>query len=355
MIDLEQRFAAASARAPFHLVLFDLDGFKAFNDRFGHPAGDALLARVSFDFAAAIAPYGSSYRIGGDEFCALIDVGDHKLESVTGAACAALSDDGDGFPVKTSYGAACVPTEATTASEALRMADTRLYQDKAHRREGPRDETHSALLQAIRERHPDLHQHVSEVADLSRAVAAQMGFDSREMSVVVRAAELHDVGKIAIPDTILDKPGPLNEREWEHMERHTVLGERILASAPALKGIAKIVRASHERYDGAGYPDGLAGERIPLGARIIFVCDAFNSMTSERPYTERKTAREALSEIRRCAGSQFDPQVVVALGIVLDEGHAPWLGERPPATGLGAAAADGPARRSGARRRALHV
>ncbi len=256
-------------------------------------------------------------------------MGAGKFESVMGAACAGLSESGEGFDVRTSYGAVAVPAEATEASESLRIADGRLYQDKDQRREGPRDQTHSALLQAIRERHPDLHQHLSEVADLARAVSVQMGLDPREQAAVVRAAELHDVGKIAIPDTILDKPGPLNEREWEFMERHTVLGERILAAAPALRGVADIVRASHERYDGGGYPDGLAGESIPLGARIIFVCDSFNSMTSERPYSEKRTAAEALCEIRRCAGSQFDPQVVVALGIVLDEGRAPWVGAAP--------------------------
>ena len=330
MLNLEQRFARAGESPPFYLVLFDLDGFKLYNDRFGHPAGDALLRRVSGRFAHALAPHGSSYRIGGDEFCALIDVGEDAFENVMRAACEALSESGEGFSVRTSYGAVCVPVEAKDSSEALRVADGRLYQDKDQRREGPRDQTHSALLQAIRERHPDLHQHLSEVADLSRAVAVQMGLDPREQSAVVRAAELHDVGKIAIPDTILDKPGPLNEREWEFMERHTVLGERILAAAPALRGVAAIVRASHERYDGAGYPDALAGEGIPLGARIIFVCDAFNAMTGARPYAGRRTAAQALSEIRRCAGSQFDPQVVVALGIVLDEGRAPWVG-RPPA------------------------
>ena len=224
MLDLEQRFASAPDCDPFYLVLFDLDGFKLYNDRFGHPAGDALLRRVSTHFAHALAPYGSSYRIGGDEFCALVDVGAGKFESVMGAACAGLSESGEGFDVRTSYGAVAVPAEATEASESLRIADGRLYQDKDQRREGPRDQTHSALLQAIRERHPDLHQHLSEVADLARAVSVQMGLDPREQAAVVRAAELHDVGKIAIPDTILDKPGPLNEREWEFMERHTVLG-----------------------------------------------------------------------------------------------------------------------------------
>ncbi len=328
MSDLEHRFACAGERDPFYLVLFDLDGFKLYNDHFGHPAGDALLTRVSDHFSHAVAPYGDSYRIGGDEFCALIDVREGRLESVLGAACAALSETGDGFAVRTSCGAVRVPSEATSASDALRIADNRLYQDKEERR-GPTDHTHSVLLQAVRERHPDLHQHLEEVAALSRAVALQMGLGARDLDQVVRAAEMHDVGKIAIPDTVLDKPGPLNEREWELMERHTVLGERILAAAPALRPIAEIVRASHERYDGTGYPDGTAGESIPLASRIIFVCDSLNSMTSERPYAGRRTTREALSEIRRCAGSQFDPQVVVALGIVLDEGTAPVAGVAP--------------------------
>jgi diguanylate cyclase (GGDEF)-like protein len=357
MSDLEQRFAGAAERDPFYLVLFDLDGFKLYNDHFGNPAGDELLQRVSADFAHAIAPHGDSYRIGGDEFCALVDVREGRLESVLGVACATLAETGDGFAVRASCGAVCVPTEAADASEALRIADNRLYQDKDERR-GPRDHTHSALLQAVRERHPDLHQHLSEVAALSRAVAVQMGLGARDLAEVVRAAELHDVGKIAIPDTVLDKPGPLNEREWELMERHTVLGERILAAAPALGPIAEIVRASHERYDGGGYPDGIAGERIPLPARIIFVCDSFNSMTSERPYAGRRTAREALSEIRRCAGSQFDPQVVVALGIVLDEGRAPWAGVSPQQGASGGRAEDLTAHRAqyaGRRRRALPV
>jgi HD-GYP domain-containing protein (c-di-GMP phosphodiesterase class II) len=131
------------------------------------------------------------------------------------------------------------------------------------------------------------------------------------------AAELHDVGKVAIPDAILNKPGPLNEDEWAFMRRHTLIGERIVAAAPALCGVAKLVRASHERWDGGGYPDGIAGENIPLGARIVAVCDAYDAIVADRPYRGARSSAAALAELRRCAGTQFDPAVVEAFAAAL--------------------------------------
>jgi two-component system cell cycle response regulator len=319
MLELERRFTADVSPRSFYVVLFDLDGFKLYNDRFGHPAGDALLGRLGGHFQRAIEPYGSAYRIGGDEFCALVDSAESKFESVVRAACTALSEDGDGFAVGTSCGAVYVPTEAGSATEALGIADVRLYENKEQRRTAPQDHTRVTLLEMLRELHPHLHEHLSEVADLARAVARHMALPEEQIDEVVRAAELHDVGKIAIPDTILDKPGPLNDQERAFMERHTLLGERILRTAPALASIANLVRSSHERYDGAGYPDGLAADRIPLGARIVFACDAFSAMTSDRPYARRKPVSEAIEEMRRCAGTQFDPQVVAALRASLRE------------------------------------
>ena len=140
---------------------------------------------------------------------------------------------------------------------------------------------------------------------------------SEELDVVTRAAELHDIGKMGIPDAILSKQGPLDEQEWSFMRRHTIIGERILGAAEALRPVAKIVRSSHERFDGAGYPDRLAGEDIPLGARVVFACDAFDAMVSQRPYAASSTADQALAELRRCAGSQFDPVVVDSLCAVV--------------------------------------
>jgi HD-GYP domain-containing protein (c-di-GMP phosphodiesterase class II) len=123
---------------------------------------------------------------------------------------------------------------------------------------------------------------------------------------------LHNIGKVAIPFAVLHKPGPLDEQEWELMRRHPGIGANILSAAPALARVAEIVRCTHERHDGTGYPRGLAGEQIPLASRIVFVCDSFDAMISERPYGEVMTEADALQELRRCAGTQFDPYVVEA-------------------------------------------
>src|SRR5207253_8614016 len=131
-----------------------------------------------------------------------------------------------------------------------------------------------------------------------------------ELDEVARAAELHDVGKMAVPEQILNKPGPLDKGELEFIRQHTIVGERILAAAPALSPVARLVRASHENWDGSGYPDGLKGEEIPLASRIIAVCDAYHAMTSNRPYQAAVPQDEALAELRRCAGSHFDPVLV---------------------------------------------
>jgi two-component system, cell cycle response regulator len=137
--------------------------------------------------------------------------------------------------------------------------------------------------------------------------------------VLQNAAQLHDVGKVAIPDAIMSKPGPLDEAEWEFVRRHPVIGQRIVEAAPALMGVGELIRASHERWDGSGYPDGLAGDQIPMGARIIAVCDAYDAMTGDRPYRLGLLPQDALSELRRCAGTQFDAGVVAAFEVTIRE------------------------------------
>ncbi len=312
--DLE---AAVAARAAAQLLLFDLNGFKGYNDAFGHPAGDALLARLGRCLRDAVGAAGTAYRMGGDEFCVLLGPG--AGEQTVSAALAALSERGDGFAISASQGRAVLPAEASTAAEALRTADHRMYQDKRSVRGAAGEQATHALLRVLVERHPDVGDHSQGVADLAEAVAHHMGATDEQAREVRAGATLHDIGKAAIPDAILSKPGPLDEGERAFMQRHTLIGERIVAAAHALAGVAKLVRSSHERWDGGGYPDGIAGDAIPLGARIIFVCDAFDAMLADRPYSSSLAFEPALAELERCAGSQFDPRVVAAFVAVSRE------------------------------------
>jgi two-component system cell cycle response regulator len=213
-----------------------------------------------------------------------------------------------------------VPTEATTSTEALRIADQRMYARKSigSRASAGRQST-DVLLKVLSERSPDLGIHLDEVTELCQGVAQKLGLPDEEVAPLLQAASLHDVGKAAIPDEILTKPGPLDASEWEFMRRHTLIGQRILSAAPALTRAALFVRSSHERFDGQGYPDKLGGEDIPLGARVIGVCDAYDAMRSGRPYRAPMSMEGALAELRYGAGTQFDPLVVDAFCAVIGE------------------------------------
>jgi two-component system cell cycle response regulator len=308
---LDARLPAATVERPLVLVLFDLDGFKQYNDTFGHPAGDTLLVRLGGNLAAFLDGRGEAFRMGGDEFCALFETTGHPVEPMVLGAATALSEQGDGFTIGCSHGSITLPLEATEAVEALRIADQRMYANKHAGRTSAGRQSKDVLLRALAERHPELGTHAETVA-LAADTAEALGLPADEVEQVRHASELHDVGKVAIPDAILGKPGPLTAEEWEFVHRHPVIGERIILAAPALARVATLVRASHERWDGAGYPDGLANERIPVGARIVAVADAFAAMTAGRPYRARRTAAEALDELHRHAGTQFDPVVVDA-------------------------------------------
>jgi len=317
--DLEAAIETASERDPRLLVMYDLNGFKLYNDSFGHPAGDSLLVRVGGNLARAVAPYGRAYRLGGDEFCALMRPGESSADLLADLTRRALAETGDGFEIDAVCGLAMLPHDATTGSAALQIADRRLYASKESRPSGVTRQLRGVLLQVLGEREPALLDHLDGVAALALEVGRRMELDPESLDVLVRAAEMHDIGKMAIPETILDKPGPLDAEEWTFMRRHTILGERILSAAPALLPVARLVRSSHERWDGAGYPDGLAGAEIPQGSRVICACDAFDAIVSTRVYSAGRSQEDALAELVRCAGSQFDPDVVEALSAVVNE------------------------------------
>jgi diguanylate cyclase (GGDEF)-like protein len=321
LADLERRLTADGV-PPTLLMLFDLDGFKGYNDTFGHPAGDALLVRLGNKLATVPGGNGTVYRLGGDEFCLVATVGEGDAEPLIDRACEALCERGEGFEIGSSFGAVLLPDEATDASHALQAADERLYAQKYSRR-GESERTMAALLAALSIREPELEAQRGDVGVLAAVVGRMLGLRRDELDELERAAQLHDLGKLAVPDEILHKPGPLDEREWEFVRQHTIVGERILRASPALRSVAGIVRSSHENWDGSGYPDGLAGEEAPLAARIIRACSAFVAMISERPYRPALTEEDALAELLRLAGTEYDPTVMrVLVAHVRDEREA---------------------------------
>jgi HD-GYP domain-containing protein (c-di-GMP phosphodiesterase class II) len=185
-----------------------------------------------------------------------------------------------------------------------------MYAQKGQRAGSARSQARGVLLRVLHEREPELDRHLDGVAHLAAALGRALRLEAEDIDVLVRAAELHDIGKVAIPDEILHKSGRLTDAEWALMRKHTVIGERVLSAAPAMSQVARLVRSTHERWDGSGYPDGLAGEEIPLGSRIILICDAYNAMTEGRPYREPIGPRRATETLRDAAGTQFDPKLV---------------------------------------------
>ena len=296
------------------LALFDLDGFKAYNDAFGHPAGDLLLRRLG----ARLAEIGGrevAFRMGGDEFCILLPA-DGSADLV-GRAQLALSESGEGFTVGASAGTVALPAEARTVSEALAIADRRMYAQKRGGRTSASNQSKDVLLRAVHERSRNLGAHGGEVAELAERTARHLGLEVDMVRAVRQGAELHDIGKLAIPDTILNKPGALDDAEWGFMRRHTLVGERILAAAPALAPWQSSCARATSAGTATATPTGSPARRSRSARASIAVCDAWDAMVTDRPYRRAMPREEALAELERCAGTQFDPDVVEAFRAVL--------------------------------------
>ncbi len=317
MRDLQEACIKSTSDEPLALIIFDLNGFKHYNDTFGHPAGDALLTRLGRSLELAIVG-GCAYRLGGDEFCVLISCRNDAAAALTERLVPALSERGEGFTGGAAAGWSVIPGVETTPSGALRRADGRMYENKNNGRVSEGRLAGNVLVQVLRERDPALQHHHDGVAALAGKLCEALGLPDVEAQLVRLAAELHDVGKVAVPDEVLKKSGPLDDDEMAFIRQHTIIGQRILGASPALGYVAQLVRSSHEGFDGSGYPDGLSGEEIPLGSRIVSVCDAFHAMVSERPYRGALSVEEALAELRRCAGAQFDATIVEGFATMIE-------------------------------------
>lgn len=294
---------------PLSMVMGDLNGLKLINDAFGHEAGDRLLQDVAKVFQACCPPEYIIARWGGDEFVVLMpntseDRASQICENIK-KACITL----EGLPVQTSVslGVSTKDSSDKSLEECAKEAEDRMYRTKMLENKSNRSSFISSLEKTLWVRSHETQAHTWRLRKLVGEIGQALSLPASEIQNLELLASLHDIGKIAIPNAILDKPGTLSEEEWELMKKHPEIGYRITLSSPELSSIAEAILAHHERWDGRGYPMGLRGTDIPLNARIVAIADAYDVMVSGRPYQKGKSKREALNEIRRCAGSQFDP------------------------------------------------
>jgi two-component system cell cycle response regulator len=317
------------------LVLLELDGLQNYTDRLGYAVSDRLLHRVAGRLTNAVAPLeGTAYRIAANRFAVLVPAGGQQFGEILTAATASLGESNEEPLIGRSYGEVTLPDEATEAEGAFQIASQRLAAHQQSQHRSAKRQAHAVLMAALSARRPELRDRVRIVAYRAIALGRRLGFDREQLDDIMLAAELQDVGMLAVPESVLEKRTSLSEREIELIRAHPLAGESIVAAAPGLAPVARLVRSSYEHFDGSGYPDGLAAEAIPLGARIIAVSVAFAAMTSQRAYREAETVESALGELRRCAGSQFDPRVVEVLAEDLAEetSRAPTPEPGPVAT-----------------------
>jgi GGDEF domain-containing protein len=305
------------------LLLFDLEGVHTYNDRYGYAAGDELLRRSAQMLVHAAAPLGgTAYRLEDGRLALLVPSGDSQLGEVVMAATAALHDDGGDLMIGRACGEVAIPDEATDSDSAMQIAGQRLTAHSQRQHRSARRQAHAVLMAVLAARRPELREHLRVVVYRAIAISRRLGLSREEIDDVALAAELQDVGLLAVPEAILEKRTALSPEEAELIRERPVAGERIIGSAPGLAPVASLVRASSEHYDGSGFPDAVAGEAIPLGARIISVAVAYAALTAPRPYRPAGSTEDALAELRRCAGSQFDPRVVEALAADIGEEQA---------------------------------
>jgi diguanylate cyclase (GGDEF)-like protein len=304
------------AGRPLTLLLIDLDDFKAVNDTLGHAAGDELLCWVVHTVRGTLRPFDAVGRLGGDEFAVLLP-GAARADALEVAARVreVLAER-----IAATVGLATYPVDGADREELHHRADSELYAAKHGSKfmpsgAVPRDISWAAALaQTVDRRATPIDDHSSAVARYATGIARRLGWEGEELSLLGLAGMLHDVGKVSLPDRILHGPDLITSEEHDQYVRaHPVVGAELISRVDGMGPAVGWIRHSHENWDGTGFPDGLAGEAIPLGSRIIHVADAYASMTSRRSYRDGKSAEAALEELQRQAGTQFDPACVEAL------------------------------------------
>lgn len=293
---------------PLSIIMADINGLKITNDAFGHDAGDVLLKTVSNELKSVFQKYAEVARIGGDEFVVLLKNSSKQtaMNLIDTAKRRIEKNIFHGMSVSVSFGCETQDGKLPT-SEIIKLAEDDMYKHKLFEVTSNRNESIKTILHTLHVKSPREEVHSKRVSEFCVMIGKALGMRNDEIDLLKIIGNLHDIGKIAIDDSILNKPGSLTLEEWAAIKRHPEIGYRILSSSPEFTEISLDILSHHERYDGTGYPQGIAGKAIPIRARIISIADAFDAMTSSRPYRGAFSKEEALEELAKCSGTQFDP------------------------------------------------
>jgi diguanylate cyclase (GGDEF)-like protein len=320
-----QRFSAARY-SPVSILVYDVDGLKFINDTLGHDVGDSFLVTVANVIKDSFREGDVVARTGGDEFALLIPNSNEAVVKNTNskilAAIKAYNNENSKMPISISVGRA-TSHNGLDVSDLFKEADNNMYREKLHRSQSARSAIVQTLKKALGARDFITEGHADRMQNLVTDLAKTINLPERKLADLRLLAQFHDIGKVGIPDSILFKPGPLTDEEYTEMKRHCEIGQIIAMSPPDLVPIADFILKHHEWWNGEGYPLGLREEQIPLECRILAVADAFDAMTSDRPYREAMSNVDALKELKRCSGAQFDPVLVNEfVGLVGRQGMA---------------------------------
>jgi diguanylate cyclase (GGDEF)-like protein/PAS domain S-box-containing protein len=303
-----------SRYSPIGIMICDLDGLKFINDTLGHQAGDQMLIQVADILRQSFRTGDILARIGGDEFAVLLEETDaetmEQLLQRLRRAVREYNNTGPEIPLSLSLGQALGEGEAIDMHAVFREADNRMYREKIQREESARNAIIQALSKSMQARDFKTEGHCDRLQDLCVSLARSLNLSQDLVNDLTLLARFHDLGKVGVGDHILYKPGALTEDEWRQMRQHCEIGQRIASSVPDLQPIAELILKHHERWDGKGYPLGISGRDIPLPCRILAIVDAYDAMTSDRPYRKAMSKQKAVQELRRCARTQFDPDLV---------------------------------------------
>ena len=309
-------------KIPVSIIVCDVDGLKLINDSLGHDRGDAMLVAAANVLKGAFREGDMVARIGGDEFAVLLPridrVAVEQARERILLAVHAHNDHNLDFPLSISVGYATNYGEYSL-TELFKEADNNMYREKLHRSQSARSAIVQTLMKALEARDFITEGHAERLQNLAAGMAEACNISVRNLTDLKLFAQFHDIGKVGIPDRVLKKPGPLNQEEYNEMKRHCEIGHRIAQSSPDLAVLADLILKHHEWWNGEGYPLGLSGEDIPLECRILSIADAYDAMTSDRPYRQAMTHLEAVSELTRCSGTQFDPHLVAVFLDMLEE------------------------------------